>query len=749
MGERFPNATTMPADSMSKRVLLLIFFLAATFSQSLGPKSFAIDERATLLTLYAHAPPPEDAAKGPILNALRQWGSQQAANLHDEAIFTLDPPFGGNFVLSGTTTLRLWVRADHRTFGNLSVFVTENMSNGTSILLLPPYSDPNTILDARPHDVNVGLVTLTNLTLVAGSTLQLHVRFSSTDTFTNAYLLYDSPTTPTQITIPTRGSINSKIELESSKGETGPIFEALTESANVSVLARITIEDFFGLYALSNARLTLSDSGGAIVAAYPNIFPSANNLTLYTATLDTNFSAPVGVYTLSLIITDRAGNSHITAEQFYVAAFYFANIRTIDSTNRAIEGARVLLSSPISEYTASTNETGWASLRVPSSRIVGTYEASVSWKNLTLIVALALSVEGHTIYPVVFQAFDVTINTSLLGFDFAGAFVNLVNNSNTVATGSTNSSGTVVFTQIPSGDYRAVIHYLGVEHEISLGVSEPTSITVQLPFPYQQQLPYAGLLVIVVAAVAVVTRRRRRIYESPFSYLDVLTKGGLPDSCTATIIGGSGSGKTVIMESLANEGLKSGRGCVYVTNVELPSDLRAGMATIGIDLSEYEAKGKLLYVDCYSALSGTPSKEKRALSSFTDLTSLGILITSAIEDVGGVVDVYLDSLTSLFTTLKSDYVISFLQSVGAKVKSYNGRLCTSMGTSVDNETVTKVEEISDCVIETHLSEGRPGQIRRLRIKKMRGRSYNAGWTKFNITEAGIMFLTPKAFDKMR
>jgi KaiC/GvpD/RAD55 family RecA-like ATPase len=162
-----------------------------------------------------------------------------------------------------------------------------------------------------------------------------------------------------------------------------------------------------------------------------------------------------------------------------------------------------------------------------------------------------------------------------------------------------------------------------------------------------------------------------------------------------------------------------------------------------MDLSDYENRGKLIFIDCYSSLSGAASKEKRSIGSITDLTSLGIQITQATEEIAGATDVYFDSLTPLFTVLKTDYVLNFLQSVGAKVKSYNGGLCTTIGLTIEKDALTKVEEVADCVIETQLSEGRKGQKRRLRVKKLRGHPYDDSWTGFTITDQGIIFLAHK------
>jgi KaiC/GvpD/RAD55 family RecA-like ATPase len=54
--------------------------------------------------------------------------------------------------------------------------------------------------------------------------------------------------------------------------------------------------------------------------------------------------------------------------------------------------------------------------------------------------------------------------------------------------------------------------------------------------------------------------------------------------------------------------------------------------------------------------------------------------------------------------------------------------------------MVKLEEATDCVVETQLQELKRGQRRRLRIKKLRGKPYIDKWTSFQIeTERGIIF----------
>jgi KaiC/GvpD/RAD55 family RecA-like ATPase len=102
----------------------------------------------------------------------------------------------------------------------------------------------------------------------------------------------------------------------------------------------------------------------------------------------------------------------------------------------------------------------------------------------------------------------------------------------------------------------------------------------------------------------------------------------------------------------------------------------------------------------------------------------------------------MDSLNPLITALRIDYLINFLQTVAARVKSNNGKLCITVGTGIEPRDLTKLEESADCVIETELQESGGGQRRRLRVKKVRGKPYNDRWARFRVEESkGIIFLT--------
>jgi len=724
---------------MSRKTLTILIILVLV----LQSRSFVLDvssepDDVSLVALYAHAPRGPQAGGQPILNALDQWGTQQqAARLQQgEAVFTLDPAFCKDVVLKGTATIRLWLVSDSRLSGSLAVFLAAGGPNGTRAVT-PSFND-TVFLDTRSRNFNF-LVTINELALPTGSTVELHVKLTSEDKRTGVSLLYDSQAAPTQITIPIVNPTDVTITLLDDRGTPSRVFEPQDGSDSTTVTVQVGILDALGLYRLIAASLSILDSSGGAVLTAPNILPSAVAVSVCNATYKTSLNVTLNAYKAQVSVTDSSGNTVKSEEDFYVAPYFDVNIRLMDSSHRPLTAARLLLNNSLVQYETMVGATGVGILHVPSSKIVGSYDLVVEWKNL-IVSRSALFISEDTSLNVGVEAYDVTLRVRILGFDLPNAVVNLLAASGTVSSGLTNATGAANFTQIPPGVYDLEVSYLGTSYRSSLNVTRRAVTIIAVPLPYQDLLPYLVILVGALAAVAVVLRRRR-IYRWPFEYMNMLTSASIPNSHTTVIAGNSGSGKSVVMESLAYQSLSNGRGCVYVTNVELPSDVRATTKSLGMDLSEFEDQGKLVFIDCYSSLSGSASREKRSTSSITDLTALGIQITQAMEEISGTVDVYLDALTPLFSVLKTEYVLNFLQSIGARVKSYDGGLCTAIGTTVEKDAATKVEEVADCVIETHLSEGRGGQRRRLRVKKLRGHPYVDSWARFTISDQGITFLT--------
>jgi KaiC/GvpD/RAD55 family RecA-like ATPase len=285
------------------------------------------------------------------------------------------------------------------------------------------------------------------------------------------------------------------------------------------------------------------------------------------------------------------------------------------------------------------------------------------------------------------------------------------------------------------------VDYLFSTFETRLTVNSTSLTTLVVPLPHRTILLASALAIIGLGCILVVRRKRSKLYPRSFEYFKEMTHGGLPATCFVAIVGDSGSGKSVLLNSLAGEHLASHK-VIYITNTEYPEKIRENLMELGVCEKANAEPDRLIFIDAYSAVGGSRSKEKFSVDSHTDLTNLGLNISKCLEAAGPRADVYLDSLNALISVLRMDYLINFLQSVAAKVKANKGKFCVTVGSGLEKKDLIKLEEATDCVIEMQLQESGGGQARRMRIKKLRDRPYNDHWVRFQVQEAkGIMLLT--------
>ena len=252
------------------------------------------------------------------------------------------------------------------------------------------------------------------------------------------------------------------------------------------------------------------------------------------------------------------------------------------------------------------------------------------------------------------------------------------------------------------------------------------------------------LIVIIALSSLVVIRRiqkkaRKKIYKTPFNYFNTLVKGGIPKSNAIMIYGAPGSGKTILLEHFVYDSLKKRRPCVFITNLDFPSRVRDRMKELGLKVKNSFLSKNLKFIDCYSETAGQKSTEEYSISSLGDLTTLGVKLSSCLNELGKNTDVFMDSLNPLFTLLKSDDILNFIHSTSAKVKGINGRFFFTVSTGIEEEIRSKLESTSDGVIELQIYESEEKYNRRFRIKKLRKEHFDE-WIDFSIEDKkGIIF----------
>jgi len=308
---------------------------------------------------------------------------------------------------------------------------------------------------------------------------------------------------------------------------------------------------------------------------------------------------------------------------------------------------------------------------------------------------------------------------------------------------SNSTQGTyVVYIDIGDSQGNFVYRFQGQGPSGTFGLVPPGYV----PFPYNL-LPYfvvAGVGGIGAVGGVFYYRRRSKSYLAPFGHFNTLTAGEL-DGGTVSIEGNTGSGKTILSEQLMFEDLKRGRPCIFVSTSDFPSNVRSGMKSMGLDVKGYEQSGLLTFVDGYSVEAGQESTEKFSVPSIGDLTTLGMKITSSLPPQRSKgTSLYFDSLVPLASKTKPESIVSFVQSIGARMKGIGGKAVFTLGPSVDSMVQKQLEDMSDCVVQMEAFEERGVRRRRLKIAKLRARRHQEGWNVFAIEDGkGIIFYSKK------
>jgi len=237
--------------------------------------------------------------------------------------------------------------------------------------------------------------------------------------------------------------------------------------------------------------------------------------------------------------------------------------------------------------------------------------------------------------------------------------------------------------------------------------------------------------------VAGILWKKRR---ARFGFFDEITDGGIPDSFSVLITGEPGSGKSVLCQQLTNTFLTGEKSCIYITYDSFPDEVRENMEKFHWNISKYENEGKLVFIDSFSSIARVTSKEKYSVNQPFSLSDLGITMSTATNEGADAPKVFLDSIVPLLTHVDPSKVVEFLQNRSARIKGVKGTFIFSIGKeTIEPNLISRLEEVVDCVIELEVSKGKT--VRRMRVKKMRGRKTSGKWIQFEIdSEKGIVFL---------
>lgn len=718
-----------------KTVLLLM--IVALISLQPYPHMSTAETAYGKVTLYAHTDPLATSVEGRVLSIFANGTSRHTADARNGLNFTLVPSLSTSLHVLGGIDIYVWLESQQNVRGTLIVRVSEV---GADASVTEIRSASVTVeLRSTPYQVQFGLGS-TNYTIQAGSTLSLGVQFTPTRTVP-VMLLWDDPLTPTRLVLTVESIPRISLRITDSSNRTSTIFPA-NATGLTKLWAHVSVEDPFHGTNVQNVTLSLTNSTG-----FDLIKDKPMNLTSqieFPFSLDhtLTFMVPSGDFNVSASVRDIAGREFVATVEIVVARFYTLTLMLIDSQKRPLPGLNVSASAMDQLIDqAVTNSNGTAIMRAPSSLLIGqiTVEAR---HNGTLVVSREVDLESDTALQLEAPLYDWNVVTRItaLGLPVPGAGVSLYLNGTLLASSMSDQGGVARFTSVPLGLYDITVaswllwpfaseRFLNVTHSAE---SRETILEVHLDLVL---LTAAGLAVAAFGVVAIVRRMTR---TRRFEHLGQLFGGSLPRSVVMMIVGPSGSGKSLLLQNMLADSIETGRACLYISNSELPSKVREQLRKLGVKVRAYEDENKLCFIDAYSGETGAVSGEKYFVSSPRDLTAMGIQLTSCIERLGGVADIFFDSVTPIVVSDSSERGFDFVRYYSARTTKAGGTFVYVATTTLEPALLGRFEEASDCVLQVEKALA-AGEIRgRLLVKKARGLEHERDWVGFKITQKGRM-----------
>ena len=218
--------------------------------------------------------------------------------------------------------------------------------------------------------------------------------------------------------------------------------------------------------------------------------------------------------------------------------------------------------------------------------------------------------------------------------------------------------------------------------------------------------------------------------------LDDVTGGGLPVGRPTLVCGGPGSGKTLVALSFLVNGVRHfDEPGVLMTFEENAEDLACDVASLGFDLPELVASGKVI-ID-YVRIDRSEIEE----TGEYDLEGLFVRLEQAVRSVGAK-RVVLDTIESLFSGLSNENILrAELRRLLRWLKDKELTAVITGERGRDTLTRQGLEEyISDAVILLDHRVHEELSTRRLRIVKYRGSHHGTNEYPFLIDHDGLSVL---------
>jgi KaiC/GvpD/RAD55 family RecA-like ATPase len=217
--------------------------------------------------------------------------------------------------------------------------------------------------------------------------------------------------------------------------------------------------------------------------------------------------------------------------------------------------------------------------------------------------------------------------------------------------------------------------------------------------------------------------------ELTFDLLKGLVITPVTNGLNFAILAPPGAGKTTLCQCLLKESLEGGLRCVYIVTNNPISLIKDQVKALGLSPGRAE---QIVYVDMYSWLLGERSPERYQIDNASDIASVSVVLSSAMETAGPRSFIVFDSLSTLLAYNSEDLSIRFMKSHLARMKKHGniGAYPIELGIH-SNSFYNEVRSDFDGVIDLKLDEMDNELRRSLRVYSYRG-AHETKWCRFLI-----------------
>lgn len=230
-------------------------------------------------------------------------------------------------------------------------------------------------------------------------------------------------------------------------------------------------------------------------------------------------------------------------------------------------------------------------------------------------------------------------------------------------------------------------------------------------------------------------------YRTGIDLLDELLPEGMPATSFITLSGEGGTGKSVILQQLAINFLRKCLHVIYLTSDDSPFSIEDNMSRFGWRPRTYRARGKLIYIDCFSwRIHPKPKGEPGIIivdsPTLSNITSVLNLIVSKVPPMRSVL--IIDSLTDVISTADPSTALDTIKTWRANLTKARGILTFAsfhFGIKAFDEVEQVIDYIVDGVIDLRYDPYLMQQgvlVRQIRIRKLKGARHTTAWIYYNI-----------------